>query len=217
MVLERLKYIAVDGPIGVGKTSLAKMLAQDLEARVAYENPDDNPFIENFYEDVNRYAFQTQLFFLLSRYKQQMSLRQQDLFEQKVVCDYVFSKDLVFARLNLTDDEFDLYYQIYNLLDQRLPKPDVVVFMQAQPDILMKRIKKRSKDYERQITPEYILQVSQAYSQFYFQYTETPLLVVNTSGLDFVKHEKDYELLREELVTLIKSGKDKHYVTIAPR
>ncbi|MBU0505903.1 MAG: deoxynucleoside kinase [bacterium] len=217
MVLERLKYIAVDGPIGVGKTSLAKMLAQDLEARVVYENPDDNPFIENFYEDVNRYAFQTQLFFLLSRYRQQMSLRQQDLFEQKVVCDYVFSKDLVFARLNLTDDEFDLYYQIYNLLDQRLPKPDVVIFMQAQPDILMKRIKKRSKDYERQITPEYILQVSQAYSQFYFQYTDTPLLVLNTSGLDFVKHEKDYELLRQELVTLIKSGKDKHYVTIAPR
>ncbi|EKD50538.1 MAG: deoxynucleoside kinase family protein [uncultured bacterium] len=217
MVIERLKYIAVDGPIGVGKTSLANMLAQDLGARAVYENPDENPFIGNFYEDANRYAFQTQLFFLLSRFRQQTELIQQELFEQKVVCDYVFAKDLVFARLNLSDEEFSLYAQVYNLLDQRLPKPDVVIFLQASPDILMKRIRKRCKDYEKQIEPDYIVRVAQAYSQFYFQYTDSPLLVVNTSGLDFVKHEIDYEMLKKELVALISSGKDKHYVTISPR
>ncbi len=215
--MEKVKYIAVDGPIGVGKTSLTQMLASDFDGKIIYENPDENPFIQNFYDDTNRYAFQTQLFFLLSRYRQQMELKQQDLFEQKIVCDYVFSKDLVFARLNLSDDEYALYSQIYTLLDQRLPKPDVVIFLQASPEILMKRIKKRSKDYERHISPDYILKVSQAYSQFYFQYTETPLLVVNTSGLDFVKHPKDYELFKKELFFLLKTGKDKHYVTIAPR
>ena len=217
MMLDNIKYIAVDGPIGVGKTSLARMVAEDYKARIIYESPDENPFIQNFYDDPVNHAFQTQLFFLLSRYRQQTELKQQDLFEQKIVCDYVFAKDLIFARLNLTDDEYTLYSQIYTLLDQRLPKPDVVIFLQASPDILMKRIKKRCKGYEKTISPDYVLKVSQAYSQFYFQYSDTPLLIVNTSGLDFVKHAKDYEMLKKELFTLLKSGKDKHYVTIAPR
>lgn len=215
--MEKIKYIAVEGPIGVGKSSLARMLAEDYGAKSLFENPDENPFLPQFYDDPHRHAFQTQLFFLLSRYQQQLEIKQQDLFEQKVVCDYVFAKDLVFAHLNLTEDEFALYSQIYKLLDQRLPRPDVVIFLQAQADVLMKRIKMRRKDYESDIDPDYVLKVSQAYSQFFFQYNEAPLLVVNTSGLDFVNHAKDYEMLKKELFYLLKSGQEKHYVTIDPR
>lgn len=217
MDMDTVKYIAVEGPIGVGKSSLAEMLAKDYDARALFESPDGNPFLPLFYEDPSRHAFQTQLFFLLSRYQQQMELKQQDLFTQKVVCDYVFAKDLVFANLNLTEEEFGLYTQIYKMLDQRLPKPDVVIFLQANADVLMKRIKMRNKFYESGIDPEYILRVSQAYSQYFFQYNETPLLVVNTSGLDFVKHAKDYEMLKKELFYLLKSELEKHYVTINPR
>ena len=217
MVFDLVKYIAVDGPIGVGKSSLARMLADESEARLIAENPDNNPFLPQFYEDQSQYAFQTQLFFLLSRYKQQQQFIQQDLFQQKVVADYVFAKDLIFAQLNLTEDEFNLYSQIYRLLDQRLPKPDVTVFLQASPDILMKRLKKRKKDYETNLSPDYILKVSQAYSQYFFQYNESPLLVVNTTGLDFVNRQRDYEMLKEELMFLLKSGQEKHYVTIDQR
>lgn len=217
MVFDDVKYIAVDGPIGVGKSSLARMLAEELEARLIAENPDDNPFLPQFYADQSQYAFQTQLFFLLSRYQQQQQFIQQDLFRQKVVADYVFAKDLIFAQLNLTEDEFNLYLQIYRLLDQRLPKPDVTVFLQASPEILMKRLKKRKKDYEASIVPDYVLKVSQAYSQYFFQYNESPLLVINTTGLDFVNRQRDYEMLKEELMFLLKSGQEKHYVTIDQR
>jgi deoxyadenosine/deoxycytidine kinase len=217
MVFDGVKYIAVDGPIGVGKSSLARMLAEESEARLIAENPDDNPFLPQFYADQSQYAFQTQLFFLLSRYKQQQQFIQQDLFQQKVVADYVFAKDLIFAQLNLTEDEFNLYLQIYRLLDQRLPKPDVTVFLQASPEVLMKRLKKRKKDYEASIEPDYVLKVSQAYSQYFFQYNESPLLVINTTGLDFVNRQRDYEMLKEELMFLLKSGQEKHYVTIDQR
>lgn len=217
MSIDKLKYIAVEGPIGVGKSSLAKMFAEDFDARLICESPDSNPFLPFFYEDVTRYAFQTQLFFLLSRYGQQMELKQQDLFSQKVVCDYVFAKDIIFAQLNLTEDEFQLYSQIYTLLDRCLPKPDVVIFLQADADVLTKRIKKRNKDYEKTIERDYLLKVSQSYSQYFFQYSDAPLLVVNTSGLDFVGNTADYEILKKELFYLINSGLEKHYVTIDQR
>lgn len=217
MDLDHIKYIAVEGPIGVGKSSLVKILSQDYDAKPVFENPDKNPFITSFYEDPARYAFQTQIFFLLSRYRQQMELKQQDLFEQKVVCDYLFAKDMIFANINLTDDELALYSQVYKLLDQKLPKPDVVIFMQANPDVLMKRVKMRRKTYENNISSDYVLRLSQAYSQYFFQYQETPLLIVNTSGLDFVKHIKDYEMLKKQLFYLLRSGQQKHYVTIDPR
>lgn len=217
MVMERIKYIAVEGPIGVGKTTLAQMLAQDYDARAVFETPSENPFLPQFYDEPTRHAFQTQLFFLLSRYRQQVELKQQDLFSQRVICDYVFAKDLVFAHLNLTEDEFNLYTQIYKLLDQRIPKPDVVIFLQAKADVLMKRIKMRNVKYESNIDPDYVFKLSQSYSQFFFQYHEAPVLVVNTSGLDIVNHIRDYEMLKKELFYLLNSGQEKHYVTIDPR
>lgn len=217
MMIETISYLAVEGPIGVGKTSLAQMFAQDFQAQGLYENPDGNPFLPLFYQDPQQHAFQTQLFFLLSRYRQQLSLKQGDLFQQKVVCDYVFAKDLVFARLNLSPEEFDLYHQVYRLLDQKLPKPDVVVYMQADPQILLKRTRKRHKDYEKTIDEGYILRVQEAYSQYFFSYADSPLLVVNTTGLDFVNQPSDYEMLKKQLFFLLKSGKDKHYVTIDQR
>lgn len=209
-----MKYIVVEGPIGVGKSSLTKIIAQDFGAKALMDHPDDNPFLPAFYENPGQYAFQTQLFFLLSRYQQQKQLKQQDLFDQQIICDYLFAKDLLFAQLNLPPEEYALYLQIYKMLDQKLPKPDVTIFLQAKPEVLMKRIKKRNKDYETQIDPDYVLQVSQTYSQFFFQYNECPLLVVNVSDIDFIKEKRDYEMLKTELINLIKSGKEKHYVTL---
>lgn len=217
MSMDNVRYLAIEGPIGVGKSSLVKLLARDYQAKTIFQQPDNNPFLGQFYEDPTRHAFQTQLFFLLSRYQQQVDLKQQDLFTDKVICDYVFAKDLIFANLNLTEDEFLLYTQIFRMLDQRLPKPDAVIFLQASPDVLMDRVRMRSKEYEESVDADYLLKVSQAYSQFFFQYDEAPVLTVNTSGLDFVNHAKDYELLKEELFYLLKSKQNKHYVTISPR
>lgn len=215
--MEKLRYLAVDGPIGVGKTSLAKMLAEDLGARLVLEEAAENPFLGHFYQDPQRHAFQAQIFFLLSRYRQQVELKQQDLFNQITVCDYVFAKDQIFASLNLSPDEMDLYNNVYQLLDAQLPKPDLVIFLQANPDILMSRIKKRKADYEKGLKGEYVEGVSQAYSQYFFQYSDSSLLVVNTSGLDFVKNPKDYDTLKKELYHMWKGGLEKHYVTIDSR
>src|SRR5687768_15859119 len=195
--MDALKYIAVEGPIGVGKTALTQMLAQDFGARLILEEPDENPFLPLFYQDATKHAFQTQLFFLLSRYRQQIQLKQQDLFQQRIVCDYVFAKDHIFAQINLTRDELDLYNQIFKLLDQQLPKPDVTIFLQASPDVLAKRIKKRNKAYEKRIDPNYLKTLSQAYSEFFFRYSDSPLLVLNTSDLDYVNNPDDYATLKK--------------------
>lgn len=215
--MDKLRYIAVEGPIGVGKTSLATMLAEDLQARLVLEAPDNNPFLSSFYENPERFAFQAQVFFLLSRYRQQVELKQQDLFNRVTVCDYIFAKDQIFASLNLSADEIDLYKNVYQLLDARLPKPDLVIFLQANPDILMNRVKKRKVTYEKGLKSDYLESVAQAYSQFFFKYSDTKLLVVNTSGLDFVKNPKDYETLKKELYHMMKEGREKHYVTIDSR
>lgn len=215
--MEKLKYLAVEGPIGVGKTSLTRMLAEDLGAKLILEKPADNPFLSTFYEDPGKFAFQTQLFFLLSRYRQQIELKQQDLFNQVTVCDYVFAKDQIFAHMNLTPEEISLYEEVYRLLDARLPKPDLIIFLQASPDVLMNRIRKRNEVYEKSLRFDYVEQLSQAYSNFFFKYQETPLLVVNASGIDFVNNKKDYETLKKELYHMIKTRKDRHYITIDSR
>lgn len=192
------RYIVVEGPLGVGKTTLARLLAEEFEARAVLEQVEENPFLRKFYEDPGTYAFQTQLFFLLSRYRQQRALAQQDLFNQHTVSDYLFAKDQIFAQATLEPDELVLYRQLFNLLDSRLPKPDLVVYLQARGDVLMERLRKRDRDYERRIAPEYVERIAEAYRHFFFYYEETPLLVVNSSDVDFVARPEDLaDLVRE--------------------
>jgi len=213
--MTKKKYIVVEGPIGVGKTSLAKILAAEFQARCVFEKVEDNPFLPKFYEDRETYAFQNQLFFLLSRYQQQRELIQQDLFSQNMVADYLFAKDKIFATLTLNSEELSLYQQIYQLLDTRIPKPDLVVYLQARPEVLYKRIKKRDKKYERGVTLEYLEEVAQAYNRYFFQYDETPLLVVSTSEIDFVSSGKDLADLTKEINNM-GSG-TQHYIPLGSR
>lgn len=213
--MAKAKYIVVEGPIGVGKTSLAKILAAEFQARSVFERVEENPFLPKFYRSRETYAFQNQIFFLINRYQQQMALGQQDLFNQSTVADYLFAKDRIFAALTLSAEELNLYQQIYALLNVRVPKPDLVVYLQARPEVLYKRIKKRDKKYERGVTFEYITEVAQAYNQFFFHYDETPLLVVNTSEIDFVSSSKDLADLIKEINSM-GSG-TQHYIPLRSR
>jgi len=194
-------YIAIEGVIGVGKTSLARILAQRLNARLILEKFEDNPFLSDFYNDRDRYAFQTQIFFLLSRYRQQMELFQTELFHKNLVTDYMFIKDKLFAYLNLNEKELMLYDQMLNLLLRQIPKPDLVIYLQADTERLMKNIAKRGRDFEKNIDEEYIEALNQMYNQFFFRYNETPLLIINTTDIDFVHNEDD---LAEILKTIQK-------------
>jgi deoxyguanosine kinase len=191
-------YIAVEGPIGVGKTSLAQALAARLNARLILEDVAGNPFLARFYADPDKYALPLQLYFLLTRYEQQRQLAQQDLFSQATVTDYLFAKDRLFARLNLAPDELSLYEQVYPLLDARMPRPDLVVHIRAGAAVLAERLRKRNRDFERDISLEYLERVSAAYRDFFFYYDEAPLLVVDTSAIDFVADPDDLaDLIRE--------------------
>jgi deoxyadenosine/deoxycytidine kinase len=213
--MARCKYIVVEGPIGVGKTSLAKMLANEFQARTVFERVEDNPFLAKFYKARETYAFQNQTFFLLNRYQQQIELSQQDLFNQNTVADYLFAKDKIFATLTLSAEELNLYQQIYALLNTRIPKPDLVVYLQARPEVLYKRVKKRDKKYERSVTFEYLSEVASAYNQFFFHYNETPLLVVNTSDIDFVASSKDLADLIKEINNM--GVGTQHYIPLGSR
>jgi deoxyguanosine kinase len=191
-------YIAIEGPIGVGKTSLAQALGLRIGARIVLEDTDSNPFIARFYQDPEKYAFAVQLYFLLTRYNQQRQLAQQDLFAQATVTDYLLAKDRIFARLNLDPDELVLYEGVYRLLDGQLAKPDLVVYLRARVEVLAERLRKRNRTFERHISLEYLESVSAAYRDFFFYYDETPLLVVDSSEIDFVADPDDLEdLLRE--------------------
>ena len=205
----------VEGPIGVGKTSLAEILANEFQARTIFERVEDNPFLAKFYKARELYAFQNQTFFLLNRYHQQIELSQQDLFSQNTVADYLFAKDKIFAALTLSPEELRLYHQIYALLNARVSKPDLVIYLQARPEVLYKRVKKRDKKYERGVTFEYLSEVAQAYNQFFFHYDETPLLVVNTSEIDFVASSKDLADLIKEINNM-GSG-TQHYIPLGSR
>jgi deoxyguanosine kinase len=201
-------YIAIEGPIGVGKTSLAQALGLRLGARIVLEDTDSNPFIARFYQDPEKYAFPVQLYFLLTRYNQQRQLAQQDLFAQATVTDYLLAKDRIFARLNLDPDELVLYEGVYRLLDGQLAKPDLVVYLRARVEVLAERLRKRNRTFERHIGVEYLERVSAAYRDFFFYYDETPLLVVDSTEIDFVADPGDLEdLLRE----IDRTGAGSHY------
>ncbi len=194
----RVGYIAVEGPIGVGKTSLARALSRQMSARLVLEEVDGNPFLSRFYEDPNKFALPVQLYFLLTRYNQQRELAQQDLFAQATVSDYLFAKDRIFASLNLAPDEMTLYDNVYRLLDARMAKPDLVVYIRANVEVLAARLRKRNRDFEQHISLGYLERVSAAFRDFFFYYEETPLLAVDTSELDFVTNSDDLnDLIRE--------------------
>lgn len=207
------RYIAVDGPIGAGKTTLVKMLAEDLGGQTIFEPAYKNPFLEEFYRDRQRNAFKTQLYFLLNRYQQQLELQQQDLFSTLTICDYTFAKDHIFANINLNSDEKALYETVFNLLQARLPTPDLVIYMQADAPVLMQRIKKRGLDFEREISSEYLEQLTEAYSHFFFSYSASPLLVVNSTNLDFVNHPEDWANLKKTILNHKQGINHYHYVT----
>lgn len=187
------RYIVVEGVIGVGKTSLVNILAERFGGRKVLEVVEENPFLSSFYADRDKYAFQTQLFFLLSRFRQQQELFQQDLFRTLTVSDYLFAKDRIFATLNLSEDELALYERVFEALGPRVTKPDLVIYLQARLDVLQSRIKKRGRDFERRIDPGYLERLTRAYNDHFFHYDETPLLVVNTSDIDFVNNPEDLE------------------------
>lgn len=189
--MKHLYYISIEGVIGAGKTSFARILAERMSARLVLEKFEENPFLEDFYVDPERYAFQTQLYFLLSRYRQQMELKQVDLFSNLLVSDYMFDKDKLFAHLNLNEKEFILYNLIAQLLEKEIPKPDLVVFLQAGTDRLMQNIRQRGRSYERDISREYIESLNQIYNEYFYRYKESPLLIVNTNDIDFVHNEDD--------------------------
>jgi deoxyguanosine kinase len=188
-------FIAIEGAIGAGKTSLVNLLGNHLDARMVLENDDKNPFLPNFYKDKESFAFQTQIFFLLNRYAQYQGLAQRDLFNSVVLTDFLFQRDPIFANLNLKDHELQLYQQIYNLIKQRTPKPDLVIYLQAETKVLLKRIEKRDRDYESYLDREYLEKVNKAFNDFFFYYSETPLLVINTNEIDFVEKKGDLEEL----------------------
>jgi deoxyguanosine kinase len=209
------RHIAIEGAIGVGKTSLAKILANRFGWRLVQEEVGHNPFLERFYENPRKFAFQTQLFFLLSRYRQQRELAQGNLFEKGVISDYVLAKDKIFALINLEDDEISLYDSIYKLLVTTIPRPDLVIYLQARPEVLLSRVRKRGVDYERNISLDYLKTLSDAYNEYFFHYNESPLLVVNTSEIDFVESPRDLEHLVRE-VKSVKRG-TYHYIPLGSR
>jgi deoxyadenosine/deoxycytidine kinase len=198
-VKNELRYIAIEGVIGAGKTSLAKRIGERLNAKLIFEQFDNNPFLEKFYNDRKRFAFQTQMFFLINRFKQQQELHQEDLFLEHIVGDYIFEKDRIFAYMNLSKDELNLYESIYPLLARTLRKPDLVIFLQSSTDRLMFNIKKRSRKIERAITRSYLEELSEAYNHYFFRYSSTPLLIVNSSEIDFVSSDKDFDELFKQI------------------
>jgi deoxyguanosine kinase len=199
-----LEYIAIDGVIGVGKTTLTRMLVERFKGKAIFEEVEENPFLADFYEDPKRFAFQTQLFFLLSRYRQQQEIPQRELFHQVIVSDYTFWKDKIFAHLNLEDRELFLYEKVATLLERDIPRPDLVVYLKSTPERLMQNIKKRGRTFERNMSFEYIQSLNKAYNNFFNHYTVTPLLIINTTSMDFVDNKDDFKQIIELILSNIK-------------
>jgi deoxyadenosine/deoxycytidine kinase len=196
------RYIVIDGPIGVGKTSLATLLAPELNARIIFERAEENPFLSDFYHDPARFRFQTQIFFLMSRFAQQEEFSQHDLFNKVTISDYLFAKDRIFAYLNLNDHELSLYEQIYKMLEPKIVRPDLVIFLQADTETILRRIKQRARPFEKDVNRDYIEAVNDAYNHYFFRYSETPLLVINTSDIDFVHNPQDLDDLIRQILSM---------------
>ena len=193
-------HICIEGTIGVGKTSLAKLIAEEMEAKTIFEEFEENPFLSNFYSDKDRYAMQTQLFFLLSRYKQQQELQQVDMFTKAIISDYMFDKDRLFAALNLNDIELDLYNRIANELQKNIVYPDLIIFLQSDTDRLMYNIKIRGRNFEQNMDWKYIDDLNQIYNEYFFRYDKGPLVIINTNDIDFVNNKNDLK----EIIEFIK-------------
>jgi deoxyguanosine kinase len=194
-----LRYLVVEGPIGAGKTTLARRLAARLSADMLLEQPGENPFLSRFYQDMTRYALPTQLFFLFQRVRMLEPLTQLDLFARPAIGDFLLDKDPLFARLTLSEDELALYQKIYDALRPRTPVPDLVVYLQAQPSVLAERVRKRAAAFERGISEEYLALLADSYSRFFHHYDAAPVLIVNSENLNFVQREADFELLVSRL------------------
>lgn len=194
-----IRHIAIEGVIGAGKTTLCNMLGETLGGKVVLEKFEENPFLKDFYKDPDRYAFQTQIFFLLTRYKQQRDLFQADLFHRFLVTDYIFEKDKIFAYLNLQDEELKLYETLVSSIEHSIPTPDLVVYLQSNVPRLMANIKRRGRSYESDMSETYIKELNEAYNYFFFRYKATPLLIVNATELDFVGNKEHYDALVSEI------------------
>jgi deoxyguanosine kinase len=199
---DKYRYIVVEGPIGVGKTTLARAISEASGAALMLEDPDANPFLQRFYENPDRYALPTQLFFLFQRIDQLAALNQSDLFRRASVCDFMLEKDPLFARLNLKDEELKLYEQIYDHLKPQAPAPDLVVYLQAAPETLIERVHKRGLDYEKSMSDAYLVGLAESYTRFFYQYAGAPLLIVNSDRLNFVESQADLELLMERIAAM---------------
>ncbi|MGQ9708249.1 MAG: deoxynucleoside kinase [bacterium] len=199
----QLRYLAIEGPIGVGKTPLAELLANRLQARLVCEMVEENPFLVKFYSDIRGFAFQTQIFFLLARHRQLQKIFQTEMVmverslvpEQAVVSDYMFDKDRIFATLNLTEHELALYYRIYDFIKKDIPRPDLVIYLQAQPEVLLGRIRQRGRLFEANIELDYLKTLSNLYNSFFLHYEEAPVLIVNSDRLDFLSNQEEFEEL----------------------
>ncbi|HUJ18970.1 MAG TPA: deoxynucleoside kinase [Nitrospirota bacterium] len=207
------RYIVTEGPIGVGKTSLTSLIAGELGARLILEQAEENPFLTDFYKDSALYRFQTQMFFLLNRYRQQEDMVQPDLFTRITISDYLFAKDRIFAYLNLNDHELALYEQIYKMLEPKIVRPDLVIFLQADTDTLLRRIRQRARQFEKEINRDYIASVNEAYNHYFFHYSQTPLLVINTTDIDFVNRRGDLDDLLKQILSM-KQG-TQYYVPVS--
>lgn len=202
------RYVVVEGPIGVGKTTLAKRLAESWGASLLLEQPGENPFLERFYRAPGQYALQTQLYFLFQRVKQLRDLRQRDLFRPLQVADFMLEKDPLFACITLGEDELDLYHQVFRQLSPAVPRPDLVIYLQAPPEVLYRRVRRRAIPAEQRIGMRHLERLADAYARFFIDYRDAPLLMVNAEHLNFVKNDRHYDLLLEQ-VAAIRSGR--HY------
>jgi len=196
---EKYRYVVVEGPIGVGKTTLARAISEASGASLMLEEPGANPFLPRFYENAERYALPTQLFFLFQRVDQLARLNQADLFQRATVADFMLEKDALFARLNLKDDELKLYEQIYQHLKLQAPFPDLVIYLQAAPDTLIERVQRRGAPYEKDIPEPYLIGLAETYTRFFYQYDGAPLLIVNSDRLNFVESDNALALLMERI------------------